>query len=221
MENRDKYRKIVIIQVILLVGALVSIAVLLLREPPQKPKLLIPAELRGLLLPEPKPLTSFELVDKDGQPFGLDQLKGRWSFVFFGYTHCPDVCPTSMGFLSEVFEQLKNHPGALDNTQALFISVDPKRDTPAVLKEYVPFFNQDFLGATGTPEAIAALAEQMWAKYIIEEDSDGDGSYLVDHTAAFFMVDPKGRLFAVFSAELQKDPAVVAKAFSIMKPMVE
>jgi protein SCO1 len=218
-ETITKYRKTVIIQAVLFLGALISIFILW-QKGPVTPPLLIPAELRGLLIPEPKPLTPFKLIDQSGNPYGLEQLKNHWTFIFYGYTHCPDVCPTSLGFLSEVFEQLKNYPGVLDRTQALFISVDPKRDTPEILKEYVPYFHKDFLGATGTPEEIAALTKQMWAQYKLEKE-DEDGNYSVDHTASFFMIDPKGRLFAVFSSNMQKDPETVAKAFSLMQPMVE
>jgi protein SCO1 len=151
----------------------------------------------------------------------LDRLKGGWSLVFFGYTHCPDVCPTSLGFLAEVFDLLKGDPIDLEGVQGIFVSVDPKRDTPAILKDYVPYFHDKFTGVTGTTQAIDGLAKQMWAQYEISDKVDEEGNYGVEHTAAFFVIDPKGRLYGVFSAEFQKIPEVMAKAFSLMKKRVK
>ena len=219
-EKKIKPKKMVFLEAILIVGALISIF-MLWQKRPVTPQLLIPTELRGLLLPEPKQLTPFKLVDQFGAPFGLDRLQGNWSFIFYGYTHCPDVCPTSLGFLAEVFDQLKAYPGALDNTQAFFISVDPKRDTPELLKDYVPYFNEKFIGVTGSAAEIDSITKQMWAQYQLSDEVDEDGNYSVDHTAAFFVVDPKGRLFAIFSSELQRTPETVSKAFSLIRPMVK
>lgn len=193
---------------------------LLWQNRPVTPTLLIPIELQGLLLPEPKPLTQFKLTGQHGEVYDLQRLQNRWTFLFFGYTHCPDVCPTSLGLLAEVFEQLKEYPGSLENTQATFISVDPKRDTPQLLKEYVPYFHEKFNGATGQAKEIAGLAAQVWAQYSIGKE-DADGNYEVEHTAAFFLIDPKGRLYAVFPTEFHRKPKDMAKAFNMMRSRVQ
>jgi protein SCO1 len=180
----------------------------------------ISEELRGVVLPEPIVLKPFQLVDHFNKPFILDRLKGSWNFIFFGYTQCPDVCPVSMGLLSDTFERLSKVPGSLDNTQAIFISVDPNRDTTEVLKSYVPYFNPDFLGVTGKAEQLRAFAKQMLASYNISSKVDEDGDYSVAHTSAFFLVDPKGQLFAIFQSQFH-DPQKMADSFVSIKKMVE
>ncbi|MBF0383207.1 MAG: SCO family protein [Magnetococcales bacterium] len=207
-----------LIQGFLLVGGILM-CLYLWNNRPVTPKLLIPTELKGLLLPEPKPLTPFKLLGQDGDIYDIGRLKGKWTFVFYGYTHCPDVCPTSLSFLAEVFEQLKEQPGGLERTQATFISVDPKRDTPEILKEYAPYFHEKFTGATGTVKEIDAITKQMWAHYELSKEVDENGDYAVDHTSAFFLIDPQARLFAIFSEQFQKDPKTVAKAVSLIRKM--
>jgi protein SCO1 len=220
VKNNKSNLTTIIIQGILIVSGII-LSLYLWQNKPVNPQPLIPSELKGLLLPEAKPLTPFKLVDQNGDIYDIARLKNNWTFIFFGYTHCPDVCPTSLSFLAEVFEELKEQPGGLENTQATFISVDPKRDTPKLLKEYTPYFHENFVGATGTSKEIDSLTKQMWAHYEISEEVDEDGDYAVDHTAAFFLIDPKGRLFAIFSEQFQKDPKTVAKALSLIRPMVD
>ena len=102
---------------------------------------------RALLLNSPRALPAFELVDQNGNPFGPARLSGRWTFVFFGFTHCPDVCPTTLFTLNEVVRQLEDLPED-QRPAVLMVSVDPNRDTPDKLASYVPYFNPDFLGLT-------------------------------------------------------------------------
>lgn len=172
-----------------------------------------PSELSDVTLPMPKPLVPFNLLDHNRKPFVLDNLKGHWTFLFFGYTHCPDVCPLAMGMLSAVFDQLqKTNAPAMEKTQGVFVSVDPKRDKPEHLKQYVLYFNPAFMGVTGSEEQIQAFTQQVGAHYFVASDfkdaeeqaSNASGKkkdethYQVSHTSAFFLIDPLGRLVAIF-----------------------
>ncbi len=156
----------------------------------------------GTVLPHPKPISAFELTDHRGQPFTLDRLRGRWTFAFFGYTNCPDVCPTTLKLLDDVAEKLSGRPGVLDDAQFLFVSVDPQRDTLERLADYVTYFNQDFIGATGEPDAIRKLTQQLGLLYMRAEGSSeepSDESYLIDHSASIVLLDRRGRMAALFS----------------------
>ena len=123
----------------------------------------VPPELQGVLRPEPKPLRTFELSDQYRQAFDLERLKGKWSFVFFGYTYCPDICPTTLSALTGVVKQLQEDPQGLTNIQVVFVSVDPQRDTPDVLEAYLKYFNEAFQGVTGAQQDIDSLTRQFGA----------------------------------------------------------
>lgn len=149
---------------------------------------------------EPRALQPFELVDHTGKPFANDDLRGRWTFVFFGYTHCPDVCPTTLSVLNSVAARLE---AAGRHARFVFVSVDPGRDTPELLEQYVTYFNGEFLGVTGTEQALADLTRQLGVVYMQVPSPDGPEAYLVDHTASVLLFDPDGRLHAIFSAPLK------------------
>lgn len=161
-------------------------------ETPQQP---IPDTLEGVLLPEPRPLKAFNLRDHDGQALGVEQLQGSWTFIFFGYTHCPDICPTALGMLKGLAKRLQQTPEYAQDSRFLFVSVDPKRDTLPHLKQYVQFFNPSFTGATGEKEKIDGLARQLGAMYLFEGDTESD-DYIVNHTASIVLIDPQGRWIA-------------------------
>jgi protein SCO1/2 len=146
----------------------------------------------------------FKLVDENGRPFTDEDLKGKPFLVFFGFTHCPDVCPTSLFELSEILRGLG--PDA-NKISALFISVDPERDTPAVLKDYLSSFDPHLRGLTGSPEAIAAAAKEYRAYYKKVPLEDGD--YTMDHSALVYLMDKDGRFIAPFNI---KQPPAVADA---------
>ncbi|HMN22309.1 MAG TPA: SCO family protein [Ottowia sp.] len=133
----------------------------------------------------------FSLVDFNGQPRTLQDFKGKAVVVFFGYTHCPDVCPTTMAELAQV-KQLLGEDGA--RLQVLFISVDPARDTPEVLKAYMGAFDPSFLALyTDSPEKLETLARDFKI-YYKRVDGQVPGSYSMDHSAASYAYDPQGRL---------------------------
>ena len=133
----------------------------------------------------------FQLTDFDGKPRSLADFKGKVVVVFFGYTQCPDVCPTTMGEMAQV-KKLLGPEG--DKLQVLFISIDPERDTPEVLKAYMASFDPGFLGLyAASPDALAQLAKDFKV-YYKKVDGKTPTSYTMDHTAASFVYDPQGRL---------------------------
>lgn len=136
----------------------------------------------------------FSLVDQNGKPFTDADLKGKWSLVFFGYTHCPDVCPTALNDLSLALDQL----GSKEKDVAIvFISVDPERDTPAVLKSYAESFGAPIEALTGSPEQVAQAAKVYRVYYAKHPRSDG--GYDMDHSALIYIMDPEGRFTATFT----------------------
>jgi protein SCO1 len=145
----------------------------------------------------------FHLVDQDGHPASDQDLKGKPFLVFFGFTYCPDVCPTALFDISEVMRSLG--PDA-DRTAALFITVDPERDTPAALKDYLASFDPHLRGLTGDAAALAAVAK-AYRVYYKKVPLDG-GGYTMDHTAIVYLMDKDGRFVAPFN--LKRKPEVAA-----------
>ena len=144
-------------------------------------------------------LRPFELTDHNGAVFDRKRLRDKWTFVFFGYTSCPDICPGTLYILDAVQGQIEDRTGAApEDMQVLFISVDPARDTPEKLASYVAYFNEKFIGATADKTELDWLAAQFGAGYVLEE-ATAPGEYLVSHTSAIFLVDPLARLVATFS----------------------
>jgi protein SCO1 len=136
---------------------------------------------------------SFSLTDQNGQAVSDRDLQGRPFLVFFGFTHCPDVCPTTLFEVSEILRSLGQDA---DRTRALFITVDPERDTPAVMKDYLSSFDPHLAGLTGDPAAIAAVAKAYRVYYKKVPLDDG---YTMDHTAIVYLMDKDGRFVAPFS----------------------
>lgn len=152
--------------------------------------------------PEPRKLKALSLDSADG-PVTEDAFRDQWDLLFFGFTHCPDVCPNTMALLRQTVHQFESNP-----PRVWLISVDPERDTPEILQSYVEYFHPEFRSATGSPDAIADLASQLNVAYFIEPHEDGDTSYTVDHSSAVLVVSPDAELFALASAPL--DPLVLA-----------
>jgi len=145
---------------------------------------------------------SFKLVDQNGAQITEADVKGRPFLVFFGYTHCPDVCPTTLFDVSEVLRALGKDA---DRTGALFITVDPERDTPAVMKDYLSSFDPHLRGATGDRAAVDAAekAYRVYAKKVPAENGD----YSMDHTALVYLMDKQGRFVAPFSLNRRTEDA--------------
>jgi len=173
---------------------LVMWATWLLIKPPTPP-----AELAGVLRSEYRQLTPFTLTDQHQQRFDDRRLRDKWSMIFFGYLSCPDVCPMTLHELSSFRQLLADKTGSEpDDLQVVFVSLDPARDSPQQLGEYVAYFNRDFVAATGKKKEIDRFAGQFGAGYVIEEET-APGQYLVAHSSAIFLVDPLGRSVATFS----------------------
>lgn len=161
-------------------------------------------------LQPPRPLQAFELTDHQGVKFDLERLRGHWSFLFFGYTHCPDICPTTLSTLNTVARNIDSLPSSPPTPQYIFVSIDPERDTPEQLAKFVPYFNPSFLGVTGTQSAIDAFTQQLSVVHLKVETDRSDG-YLMDHSAALLLIDPQGRLHALMSPPF--DPSNMADDF--------
>ena len=140
----------------------------------------------------------FSLVDQNGTTVTAADFKGEPILVFFGYTHCPDVCPTTLDSLSQVLKAL----GPDRKAAALFITLDPSRDTPAVMKDYLSSFDPRIVGLTGSPSAIDAVAREyrVYAKKV----PTGDGDYSVDHTGVVYLMDKQGAFVESFNPDLDK-----------------
>lgn len=156
-----------------------------------------PPEHATVLAP-PRPLPELSLVDQTGAPFRRDRLEGRWSLLFFGFTHCPDICPTTLAELAEV-RRLLGDLAPAEQPRVVFVSVDPARDSPAALARYVAHFDPAFTGVTGDAAAIRHLTQALGLPVFIGAPAT-DGSYAVDHGAAIFIVDPEAAWRAVSSA---------------------
>jgi protein SCO1/2 len=145
---------------------------------------------------------SFQLVDQNGEPVTDQDLNGRPFLVFFGYTHCPDICPTTLFDVSEIMRLLGPDAG---RTAALFITVDPERDTPAVMKDYLSSFDPHLRGLTGDPAKVAE-AEKVYRVYAKKVPTDGS-DYTMDHTALVYLMDKQGRFVAPFNLKRRPEDA--------------
>ena len=160
----------------------------------------IPKNLDATVLPNARPLVGFNLIEQNGQVFSPEQLKGHWSFLFFGFTNCPDVCPTTLKVMQSVWKTLPTKMGDIGHPKLYFVSVDPDRDKPETLKQYVQYFNSEFNGVTGKLDELDKLTSQIGILYGYDEkDGDNDPEYIVNHSAQLILVDPKGRMRAVIS----------------------
>lgn len=137
----------------------------------------------------------FVLQGADG-PVALSAYRGKVVLLYFGYTFCPDVCPTALSLLAQAMSGLT--PDELKNIQGIFISIDPERDTMEVLKAYSPFFHPQIVGASGTVEQVANVAQQYGASYM-KQKPDSDGRYAVDHSSFTYVIDTEGKLSAVLA----------------------
>jgi protein SCO1/2 len=167
------------------------------------------------VLDVPVPLPDFSLTDHNGHEFTPSSFNRKWTFMFFGYINCPDVCPTALIDLNDVYQSLAGKNELIEKkyrvgTHVVFVSVDPQRDSLNELREYVPYFNDKFIGVIGKPEMIDLLARPMGVAYRRVPGKNSE-DYLIDHSASFLLIDPLGRLRAIFSPP--HDPKQIAKDF--------
>ena len=154
-----------------------------------------PTLLTGKILTRPMELDNFELIDQNNQTFNSESLKGNWTILFFGYTNCPDLCPTTIYKLAEVKNDVnQNLPSKNFNT--VLVTLDPDRDTPERLDEYIGYFDESMLGVTGTYKNIQSFSSNLSVFY---QRINKDGGYDFNHTASIFVFNQDGSLFATMS----------------------
>jgi cytochrome oxidase Cu insertion factor (SCO1/SenC/PrrC family) len=142
----------------------------------------------------------FALVDQNGRPVTDADFRGKWMLIYFGYTHCPDACPTALNAMAEILDGLGPERAKV---QPIFITVDPERDTPAVMKDYTAAFEANIIGLTGTPEQVAAAAKAYRVHY--KKNPRPDGDYAMDHSSIMFLMNPEGRFVRLFPNEMASD----------------
>jgi len=147
---------------------------------------------------------SFTLVDQNGKTVTNTALEGKWLLVYFGYTHCPDACPTTLNNIALALHDLG---GQRDEVRPVFITIDPERDTPQVMKDYVTAFDAPILALTGTAAEVAQAAKNYRVYYAKHPEAGGD--YSMDHSSVIYVMDPKGRFTASFTGE--DPPAQIAE----------
>ncbi len=165
------------------------------------PRIMSEAEMKAngaYMFATPRDIGEFALVDQAGQPFTPANLQGHWTLVFFGFTYCPDICPTTMSFLNDFVAELEGTEAA--DTQVVMVSVDPGRDTPAQLARYVPYFNPDFVGVTGEFLDLHRFATALNTPFR-KVPGQGD-NYQVDHSANVVLINPRGDYHGFFKAPL-------------------
>jgi len=160
-------------------------------------------EISGFAFPEPTALADVELIDENEETLTEDYFKGNWTFIYVGYTFCPDACPMSLNILSKMYSDLDANK-ATDNVNALLVSVDPERDNPERLKEYVKYFDENFTGATGTEKNLASFAKQVSAVYSLPKDRSTK-DYLVDHSSSIILINPNAQVHAIFTPPQKPD----------------
>jgi len=156
----------------------------------------------GVVLVPSRALGDFSLIDNQGRSFGAANLRGHWSLMFFGYTNCPDFCPTTLTTLAALEQRLR--AAKAESPQVIFVSVDAKRDTPAQLAKYVPYFDPDFIGLTAADQPAIERQAKKWGVAVMIEPASG-GNYTVDHSGEMFVINPAGNLAAILTGPFTVD----------------
>jgi len=185
----------------------------------------MPELAKAIILPKPKAINDTEFIDHHGKPYSLEQMRGKWSILFFGFTNCPDICPTTMQTLSAVKAKV-SEAGWWDNYQVIMVTVDPERDSTERLAKYVPYFDSEFIGLSSDVETTTAFAKQLGILFVkrdiepsansekpsandIESSADNEKPsannenndfYQVDHSASIILINPDGQWAGVITA---------------------
>jgi len=169
------------------------------------------------LYPQVRALPDFQLVDHNNLPFTPANLMGQWSLVFVGYTYCPDICPTTLAELKGIYPELQKIPSEFP-VQIVLLSVDPKRDTPQRLNEYINFFHSDFIAVSGEHVQLFPLVRAMGMMYSMSESTDNP-NYLVDHSSSVVVVNPKGQVVGRFKPEFVVGKLPISEGQKILADM--
>ncbi len=167
--------------------------------------------------PQPRQLPAFELFDQDGEVFDNDRLLNQWTLAFVGYTFCPDICPTTMAELKKVYPQLQKIDSEFP-IKVWFISVDPGRDTQERLKEYVSFFDPQFIATSGEHKHLFPLVRGMGMMYSMSDNMDNP-NYLVDHSSSITLVNPKGQVVGRFKPQMEPGKLAISDSEQILADM--
>lgn len=146
-----------------------------------------------------KEAPDFTLSDPEGNPVSISAFEGKDILLSFGYTSCPDICPTTLMQLNSVTQKLGDSES--EDLQVVFVTIDPERDTPERLEEYIPYFNKSFIGLTGSPDEIKKAADAYSVFYEREKRGDSGGVYFMNHTQTLFLIDQKGKLLLLYPFE--------------------
>ena len=149
------------------------------------------------VLPVPAPVPDFSLLDHHEQPVGREVFEGQWDLVFFGFTHCPDICPLTLQVLAAARQQL-TEAGQEPLPRVVLVSVDPERDTPELMASYVTYFGDHNLGITGELAEVRKLTDGLGVFF--EKTAERNGNYSVDHSSVVLLLNPKGEMHALFTA---------------------
>lgn len=180
-----KNNKIIFFTVFICAAIMSSLFIFHLRQAPVRTTL---NNDYGLIFPASREIKPFSLVSSDEKKFGLQDLTGHWTLMFFGFTHCAQVCPDTLGVIGKVYPQLHT---TFPNLQVVLISVDPARDTTDALKQYTNTFNKDFLAATGKINEVRKLQSQLGI--YSEQDNNSSSNYQIQHTPSILLINPKGQ----------------------------
>ncbi|OJA00883.1 hypothetical protein BEV13_01990 [Rickettsiella grylli] len=150
----------------------------------------------GTMIDTPQPIPEFHLVNGSNQPFTNLNFKGHYSFLFFGFTHCQNICPLTMTLLTQLYSELNAEKLTLP--QIIFITLDPRHDTPPVVGAYVKAFNPRFIGVTGPSAGIQQLSKQLGVVYL-QQDSSSENNIQIDHSGTLYLINPEAQLVAIFS----------------------
>ena len=150
----------------------------------------------AIVLNTPRKFSDFDLIDHRGDAFTLERLKGQWSMIFFGFTNCPDICPTTLATLNETYNNLKD--SEKENLQVIMVSLDPERDTVDKLDQYMPYFNAEFVGVTGNKHFIKRFTTEINIAY--NQVPLGGDDYTVDHSSQIVLVNPNGHYHGFFKS---------------------
>ena len=196
METRSKWLPLTLVCIVAAAGIAASLMW-------RRPAIAIPDLATGTFLNPSRELPDFSLIDQQGRTFGNSNLRGHWSLMFFGYTNCPDFCPTTLTTLAAMEKHLRTAKAKV-RPQVIFVSVDAKRDTPAQLAKYVPYFDPEFVGLTAPDQStIEAVAKRLGVGVIVQPAADGN--YTVDHSGVILVLDPDGRLAAILTGPFSVD----------------
>jgi protein SCO1/2 len=167
---------------------------------------LVETEVITLLGSEARTLPKFELIDHHQKTFGKDRLRGKWNLMFFGFTNCPDVCPTTLSEMNSIVKQIPAR--VRDEVKVYFVSVDPERDKPELLAAYMSYFNPDFTAATADLDKLKILTSALGVSHKISKKSEDDLAYTVDHSGYVVLIDPNVQYAGLFFSDRDSVEAV-------------